>query len=475
MPVTRKQQILAKTEVSEGASSNPGAPDAVLVFDPQLNDTADVLDRVPSGPTLSRDFTPVGRKTRTLTFKSDFRGSGDITSPITEPDFGRFLKSCGYKLGLTQIIQVSTTPLGGGFMLGEVVQDAGGARGVVIGLGTGAGLLLGTRMAVSGGFLVVAVLSGTFASGTIGGESSTSLASTSSVANYDGLVYQPTSEKVMQVTTGAWTGTSPAAAGEVLAVEVSGVVVGAVQIVRDNGSTFVDMDVTQLHGLIASGNTLRSAGGGTATISAAPVQTRTPSLTIAHNLDGRRRDLLGARGSFTLEGEVGQPMQFSWSFSGDLGTAQDLPQIVTTGLSAIRPPRLLGAIVAYGIGAQVHRLPTKRVSVDNGGQVNPNLDVNRPGGATGSNVTDRDPSIQIAVDQVHSAFDWESARDNGTLVRFSAVLGSVAGNIVTISAPQCQVTEVSQSDADGVATFDITMKPRRVLESGDDELFFGQL
>ena len=64
MPIQRKQQILAKTETSEGVSSNPGASDAVQVFDPTIADTVEVQDRVPAGPTLSRDFAPIGRQTR---------------------------------------------------------------------------------------------------------------------------------------------------------------------------------------------------------------------------------------------------------------------------------------------------------------------------------------------------------------------------------------------------------------------------
>lgn len=477
MPVTRKQQILAKIETSEGTSASPGSSDAVLVFEPSIQDTADISDRVPSGPTLSRDFAPIGRKTRTITFKSDFRGSGDVTSPVDPPDWGRFVQACGYRTGTLTVLQLNATaPTAGGFMVSEVVQDAGGALGVVVAVGTGAGLLNGVRLSVASGFLVVAVLSGTFATGLVGGLSSLSTATVSAVAAYDGLTYQPTSEKSTTITTGSWTGTAPAAVGEVLTVEsTGGVALGSVQILRDNATGFTNFDATQLYGSIANGNVLRSVGGGTATISAAPVMKRTPSLTIAHNLDGRRRDLLGARGDFTLAGEVGQPMQFDWSFTGDLGSALDSPQITTTGLSSIRPPRLLGSVVAFRLGAQTLRLPTKRLSFANGATVNPNLDANRAGGATGSNVTDRDPSIQVSVDQVHSAFDWEAARDAGTVVGFAAILGVTVGQIVAITAAQCQVVEVAQGDADGVATFDVTMKLRRYLESGDDEVFLSQL
>ena len=45
------------------------------------------------------------------------------------------------------------------------------------------------------------------------------------------------------------------------------------------------------------------SGAGTATISADPVQILTPSLTLRHNLDGRRRDMLGARCDFQAQAD----------------------------------------------------------------------------------------------------------------------------------------------------------------------------
>jgi hypothetical protein len=69
----------------------------LLVFEPDLSDDVEIQDRVPAGPTLSRDFAAVGRQTREITFRSDFRGSGDTTFTVDEPEWGKLIKSCGYK------------------------------------------------------------------------------------------------------------------------------------------------------------------------------------------------------------------------------------------------------------------------------------------------------------------------------------------------------------------------------------------
>lgn len=474
MPIRRKQQLLAKIETSEGVSANPGALDAVQIFEPDYSDNVDQQSRVPAGSSLSRDFTPLGRSSRQITFQTDFRGSGDVTIPIAEPEWAKFLLASGYRRSTLVKITVGTVT-GSGFQVGEIVSQSSGAiRGVVVGAFNATPALV-DQLTVSGGHLAVAVLVGTFTAAATTGESSGTTSTASAVAAYEGVCYQPTSDKLVNVTTGAWSGSGPAGVGEVLDVlNASSQVIGGVQIVANNGS-FEDMDVSLLWGSMANGNTLRDASGDTATIGAEPTQISTPSLTIRHNLDGRQRDSLGARCDFTCEAEVGAPLTFSWTATGDLGPAVDTPQVATTGLSAIRAPRLFGAICGYGKDAELFRLTTKRISAANGGTVSPNLDGNRPGGSTGSNITDRDPALTFSTDQVHSAFDWEAARDNSEAVRVAWLLGSVKGNIVGIVAPNCQVTEATPGESEGIATFDVTARPRRVRESGDDELFFVQL
>lgn len=473
MPVNRKQQILAKVESSEGVDAAPGASDAVLVFDPTLSDEVEKVERVPAGPTLSRDFVPIGRKTRTIAFRSDFRGSGDTSIPITLPDWANLLFACGFAQGTIQAVVLGAVT-GAGFMIGELVtQSSGTIRGVVVGIIQNTTNVPLHRTTATGDVLVVANLNGTFTAAATVGASSLSSSTVGPVAAYPGVCMQPTSAKTVTVTVASWTGTPPAV-GDVIEVQApAGITVGSAQILADNGS-MLSMELSLLYGSMLATNTLRTAGGATATISTA-VQNKTPSLTIRHNLDGRRRALLGARGDFTLEAEVGQPLQFAFNFSGDPGTAVDTPQVATTGLSTIKPPRFVGAVACYGFGSLQSRLPTKRVSINLGAQVNPNLDANREGGATGSNVTDRDPTITVTVDAVHGAFDWESLRDNSTPVRAAFVLGTTLGNVVALVAPVCQVYDVALGEDNGIATMEVTLKPKRVNESGDDELFFCQL
>ncbi len=476
MTLTRKHQILAELESTEGGDATFTGASALQVFEPSFSDQVDRLDRQPAGASLSRDFAPVGRKTRTMNFRSDFRGSG---STATAPDFAKLLRASGYKASTVTLAVVGAVT-GPGFQPSEQVfvgASYAAATGVAVVIATlSAANALVERATASGQKLVLALISGTIGTtAAITGHNSGSTTTLSAnPADATKFVYQPDSEKRMNITTGAWSGTAPAAVGEVLSVERAGAKVGAVQIAVDNG-TMVNVDATLLWGSVLNADTLRSAGNGTAVVSASPTQVRTPSLAIRSNIDGRQRKLLGSRGDFTNEGAVGEPMQFSWTFTGDIGASADALAIATSGLSTVRAPRLLGAMIQVRNGTSSKRLPVKRVQVTQGNVVSPNLDANRAGGATGSNITDRDPGVVITTDAVNGDHDWEALRDAGTAIGLACILGDTAGNIVCVVLPVGQVAEVTPTDADGVAAFDVTIKALRITESGDDELFFGQL
>lgn len=480
MPLSRKHQILAKIESSEGQNANPGASDAVLVYEPTIQDDVQTSDRVPSGATLSRDFVPVGRKTRTVTFTSDFRGSGDVTIPVTPPEWGTLIGASAFRSSSPVALPI-TSPSGLGFQLGEIVRKSSNVRGVVVGLFIGTALQ--ARLAAAG-TVVVLPLEGVFTStGTLTGECSGTTATLGTVAAYAGLGYQPTSEKLINCTTGSWAAAAPAV-GDVAVIKSGTTTVGHAQIVADNAAgAFTDIDLTLLWGSIANGNTL-TVGANVATISAAPTQKRTQSATMRSNLDGRRRDLVGARGDFEVTGEAGGPLIFNWTFTGDPATSADALPVATSGLSSIRPPRLQGAICAFGrtvnvpngdAAVELFRLPTKAIGFSAGNSINPNLDCNSAGGSTGANVSDRDPSCTATVDQIQSGMDWENIRDNALAVRVVCVVGTVQGNIVGFVVPNGQVLEANTGDADGVVVNELNVRPRRVLEGGDDEVFFFQL
>lgn len=481
MPLqNKKQQVLAEVESSEGTAATLTAASGVQVFDPQINTTSELQERAAASPSLSNDFAPVGRSQRTITFKTDFKGSGSTASA---PPFGKFLQGGGWKQTPStsmRLLTIAAVTGGPGFQVGEIVQQTASNRGVIVCI-LDSGNVPKHRTLTSGDKLVVAVLTGTLGTAATTGESSASVTTPSAAANAPLVFgYQHTSEKLVTLVVASWTG-SPPVAGDVVKIEnaTTNELIGAVQVIRDNGAGMLNFEATFLWGQpgfnsTAAQNRLRSPANGTATLTTAPVQSRGQSLTIGHNLDGRNRPMLGSRGDFTLEGDAGTPLQFTWTFTGDPGTDVDALPVATTGLSTVSAPRLLGAYIHFGIGAESYRIPTKRVSYSNGGTLISNADANRAGGSTGGLLTERGPSFTFTVDNQNGAVDWETAQRNGTPVRVAVILGTVAGNIEYMVAPYCQVVECPLGNVENVSTFDVTLRARRVLEAGDDEVYIGQ-
>ena len=193
------------------------------------------------------------------------------------------------------------------------------------------------------------------------------------------------------------------------------------------------------------------------------------------NEDGEQSQFLGSRTAWSLDGEAGGPLQFTWTMRGNPTTPIDANPIATTGLGTITAPNFRGAICSYGYNAQIHRLTTKNLSFSNGGQIEDNLDANAVSGSNGSNIVDRAPVVSVTVDRTHSAFPWRELQREGTPVRVAYMLGASPGNIVGIVAPKCQVEGVQRSDSNGIMTWDLQLNPLKVLEQGDDDFYLVQL
>lgn len=476
MPLEIRQQILGKTEASEGVDAAPGASDAFNCYDPKLADEPDTEQLTPAGASLSKAPVPTGRVTRTLTFKTDLFGSGDTAVPIvTEPTWARLVRAASFHTVTLKKLTLGTVT-GNGYVVGEeVTQSSGTIRGIVVGCFTSGNVPV-AAIAASGGYLVIYVLAGTFTAAATTGVSSGSTNTLSAVANYGGYGAVPTSLKLVNLTTGAWSGTPPAVGDNVRILDAStGLQLGNLLIVTDNGS-MVDFDATLLWGSIANGNVVQTLDGASeATLSAAPVQTHGQSMSFRRNLDGRRKGLLGARGDFTLSGDVGKRLQFDWKFIGDLGTTVNTPPVTTSALSTYSAPRLLGGIVGVVINGQFLRIPIKSVSLEMANEITADLDANRSGGSRGSLITNRTPALVIETNQTHGEPDWEALRDAGTLVPIACILGTTRGNICGIIAPQCQIAQATENSQKGIATFTVRAEPKRVRESGDDELALVQL
>lgn len=459
MPIEAKHLILTKIETSQGVDASPGAPDVVAIFRPTVRDQYDIQQRQPAGFSLSQDVDPVGRNTRTVTFAQDFAGSGALG---TAPPWGKHVRACGLRELDTDALTISTVV--GKIQMGEAVQVTGDA--------TRWGIAVGSA-ATGATSLTVAWMAGgkPTASDALTGMASGATCDVDGIATRS-KAYRPDSTALVEVVVAAWAGGSAPAVGAHLVVVFAGEIVGG-------GTVFSKTTDTQfklaMHwGAIAAGVTLRTAASATTTVTTA-IQTNVPSLTILSNLDTLERRTLGARGSWRLTGDNSQALQFEFTFLGQVGPHTDAAPPALTGLSTIAPPRLVGAVAGFGIGADFLRIPLKRIELDLAAQVGMRGDANQPGGDIGSDISTRRPQLRITVDKVgYGSANLLSRLQQAQTVRYACKYGSTAGNSMVIAAPRCQVVSIEDGADNGIATNIVTLEPKRVTFDGDDEFILAQ-
>lgn len=188
------------------------------------------------------------------------------------------------------------------------------------------------------------------------------------------------------------------------------------------------------------------------------------SVTIYAYKDGLVFKAVGCVGTFSIDGEVGQPAKFHFTFHGKLSAVADesLPSITFQNMT---PPVVLGATFTYDDWDAI----ISRFSINMNNTIAPRRDVTDSTGIKGFWISDRNPEGGIDPEAVNVA-----TRDVWTKIKqvnqgaFNLVIGSSAGNKVTINCPKCAKKSIAFGDREGIATFDLTFGIYR--NSGDDEI-----
>lgn len=481
--LNERHQMLFKIETSDGTPNVPGTSDGVLVYEPKCEDDPSFLDRRPSGASLSQQFKPPGLKTRRMTLKSDVRGSGAVG---TAPEWSKLARACSMRETNLISIAMSSVAAGERFMVGQLVY-----QGSTFATATAIGICV-TDLTGADGTVLIAVLSGTFSTGTTkaygvdaaGAEELTATATAASPTTSGvGFGYLPDSERIMQLSVTSWTPSiADTAVGAILTVLDPDLhVKGAVQMISGTSGGFwaTTIQAKLLFGSVAAGDTLINTAFGLGVVTGSVTQLRGVSLTGYSNIDGFARLAKGMRGTFGMEGEAGSNFVFNWDLLG--APHQHLAQlpIATGALNTVRPPRLFGSFAGLRIGPKFYRLRIGKIGLNYGGTVSISQDVNSPGGTSGSYVTARKPVLSVEFEDVNTAVDAISLLDAGTLVGFGCVVGGngtgshagrTAGNTCALAVPQGQIIGLSDGERNGVKTLNVELEAQSILGAGDDEL-----
>lgn len=195
-----------------------------------------------------------------------------------------------------------------------------------------------------------------------------------------------------------------------------------------------------------------------------PASTSVPSLTMAVYRDGKKKQIVGARGTFKLDLEVGKPGMVSWEFTGVDPTDTDVALLAPT-YAAIVPPVLLSATFTLDSYAAIFA----KLGIDFKNTIALRENPAKACGYVSAFITNREPVLTLDPEAVLAATkDWLDKWKTNAGVAMSLALGSVAGNTITITAPAVRITDMKEANRTQLLTDSITAILG--LSSGDDEL-----
>lgn len=198
----------------------------------------------------------------------------------------------------------------------------------------------------------------------------------------------------------------------------------------------------------------------------APVSSAFSSATIYFNNDGIRHALTGSRGTFTLNAEVGQIPTIDFTMIGVFNAPTDTP-LPTTTYSAQASPLIFKQGNTSGFQFFSYAGCLQSVSLD---IANETVYRELVGCTKEILITNRAPSGTVMIEAVALATkDYFSLAQTETTGNLTFLHGTTAGNRVLLTAGQCDITNPSYADQNGVQMLNIPYVAVPTT-AGNDEL-----
>lgn len=193
-----------------------------------------------------------------------------------------------------------------------------------------------------------------------------------------------------------------------------------------------------------------------------------PSLTIDIYLDGVRKRIWGARGNMAIRLVSGQPGMLVFHFEGADYSVSDVANLVLTA-ETTKPPPFLSSALALDTGVDNYSPLIENMNIDMANVLQRRSDVNKASGFLSALITGRRPVGDMDMEHPtvaeFSIFDKKRAGDNED---FTTKIGTVAGNICTLTGPAMQWGAITEGGRGGVALLNAPFLLNE--DSGDDEI-----
>ncbi len=155
----------------------------------------------------------------------------------------------------------------------------------------------------------------------------------------------------------------------------------------------------------------------------------------------RLRQIYGAMGTCKMMGKIGETVKMDWAFDGVYtdGITPVVPASIA--FQTAQPPRVLG--ITLTIGGTSYVIP--EIEMDLGNKVELRESVSLQGSAATSGyytavITARKPLFKVSAESLaYATQNWSIIFRAGTTLALNIVIGSTAGNTITITAPALQI------------------------------------
>jgi len=196
-----------------------------------------------------------------------------------------------------------------------------------------------------------------------------------------------------------------------------------------------------------------------------PVSTSLKSCTIYAYFDGIVHKILGCRGTFEVVAAAGQIVMVNFTIQGLYQAPVDLA-LPSAVYETTIPPVFKSAEFTFNA---VTTLVIQQLQVALQNEIVQQEDVNAVHGIKGIAITNRNP-IGSFNPEVPAIADYDFHADwvAGEKRALSAIVGSVEGNKITVSAPKVTLDEMGQGDRNGILIYEVPIS--LAIDSGDDEL-----
>lgn len=188
-----------------------------------------------------------------------------------------------------------------------------------------------------------------------------------------------------------------------------------------------------------------------------------------YNLDtgsAKLHKITGCVGNVSFKVEAGKIAVASFTMRGLFAIPTDVALPSTPTYESTVPPAVQNASFSLN---SVTSLVLQSLGIDVGNQIAQRDDISSPYGIKSFIVTSRQPKGTFNPDAgLVAGYDWYTDWVNSAKRALSVVVGSTAGNIVTITAPKVVLEGIKDGDSNGILKTDNSFFLG--LNAGDDEV-----